>query len=111
MARRRYDEDFKKQIVKIYNQGNHSYRSLGDEYGVAAPTIRTWVLRYNNSNSFDVDDNRTEEEKELIELRKKVKQLEMENDILKQAALLLGKKQTLSFVIERNTVLVQCVNF
>jgi Transposase and inactivated derivatives len=92
MARRRYDEDFKKQIVKIYNQGNHSYRSLGDEYGVAAPTIRTWVLRYNNSKSFDVDDNRTEEEKELIELRKKVKQLEMENDILKQAALLLGKK-------------------
>lgn len=92
MARRRYDEDLKKQIVKIYNQGNHSYRSLGDEYGVAAPTIRTWVLRYNNSNSFDVDDNRTEEEKELIELRKKVKQLEMENDILKQAALLLGKK-------------------
>ena len=92
MARRRYDEDFKKQIVKIYNQGNHSYRSLGDEYGVAAPTIRTWVLRYNNSNSFDADDNRTEEEKELIELRKKVKQLEMENDILKQAALLLGKK-------------------
>ena len=92
MARRRYDEDFKKQIVKIYNQGNHSYRSLGDEYGVAAPTIRTWVLRYNNSNSFDVDDNRTEEEKELIELRKKVKQLEMENDILKQAAQKKKKK-------------------
>lgn len=92
MTRKRYDEDFKKQIVKIYNQGNHSYRSLADEYGVATPTIRTWVLRYNNSNSFDVEDNRTEEEKELIELRKKVKQLEMETDILKQAALLLGKK-------------------
>lgn len=71
MTRKRYDEDFKKQIVKIYNQGNHSYRSLAGEYGVAAPTIRTWVLRYNNSNSFDVEDNRTEEEKELIELRKK----------------------------------------
>ena len=49
MTRKRYDEDFKKQIVKIYNQGNHSYRSLADEYGVATPTIRTWVLRYNNS--------------------------------------------------------------
>jgi len=34
----------------------------------------------------------TEQEKELIELRKRNKQLEMENDILKQAALLLGKK-------------------
>lgn len=92
MTRKRYDEDFKKQIVKIYNQGNHTYRSLADEYGVSAPTINAWVKRYNNSDSFDIDDNRTEEEKELIELRKKVKQLEMENDILKQAALLLGKK-------------------
>lgn len=50
------------------------------------------MIRYNNSNSFDVEDNRTEEDSELIELRKKVKQLEMENDILKQAALLLAKK-------------------
>lgn len=92
MTRKHYDEDFKRQLVKIYNQGNHSYRSLADEYGVAAPTIRTWVMRYNNSQSFDIEENRTEEDRELIELRKKVKQLEMENDILKQAALLLGKK-------------------
>ena len=89
MTRKRYDEDFKKQLVKIYNQGNHSCRSLGNEY---APTIRTWVIRYNDSSSFKLDDNRTEKEKDLIELRKKVKQLEMENNILKQAALLLGKK-------------------
>jgi len=36
--------------------------------GVAAPTIRTWVIRYNKSTSFKVDDNRTKEEKELIRL-------------------------------------------
>ena len=52
MTWKRYDEDFKRQIVKIYNQGNHSYRSFGDEYGVTATSIRTWVLRYNSSNSF-----------------------------------------------------------
>ena len=92
MAKKRFDEDFKKQLVKIYNQGNHSYRSLSEEYGVSAPTIRIWVIRYNDSKSFNIDDNRTEEEKELIELRKRLKQLEMENDILKQAALLLGKR-------------------
>ena len=92
MTRKRYDEDLKKQLVKIYNQGNHSYRSLSSEYGVSAPTIRTWVIRYNDSKSFNLDDHRTEDEKELIELRKQLKQLEIENDILKQAALLLGKK-------------------
>lgn len=92
MSRKHYDENFKKQIVNIYNQGNHTYRSLSEEYGVAMSTMRQWVIRYNNSKSFNVDDNRTEEEKEIIELKKKLAQLEMENDILKQAALLLGKK-------------------
>lgn len=37
-------------------------------------------------------DNLTAEQKELAELRKRNKQLEMENDILKQAALILGRK-------------------
>ena len=87
-----YEENFKKQIVNIYNQGNHSLRDLGEEYDISISTINSWVRRYNNSGSFDINDNRTDDEKEVIELRKKVKQLEMENDILKQAALLLGKK-------------------
>ncbi len=49
--------------------------------------------KYNDSGgAFNIYDNRTEEEKELIELRKKIKQLELENDILKQASLILGRK-------------------
>ncbi len=91
MARKGYEEQFKKQIVSLYNNGK-SLADLNRDYGVAKSTISTWVKRYNNSMSFDINDNRTEEEKELIALRKKVKELEMENDILKQAALILGKK-------------------
>jgi transposase len=92
MSRKNYDENFKKQIANIYNQGNHTYRSLSEEYGIAISTIRQWVIRYNNTQSFDAESNRTDEEKRIMELEKRVKQLEMENDILKQAALLLGKK-------------------
>ena len=51
-----------------------------------------WVKKYNNSGSFKACDNRTEEEKELIRLKKENQQLRMENDILKQAALILGQK-------------------
>ena len=36
--------------------------------------------RLNNSGSLDINDNRTEEEKQLIELRKRIKQLAMENE-------------------------------
>ena len=92
MSRKQYEENFKKQVVNIYNQGNHTYRSLSDEYGIAPSTMRQWVIRYNNTLSFNVDDNRSTEEKSMIELEKRLKQLEMENDILKQAALLLAKR-------------------
>ena len=92
MAKKHYEENFKKQIVKIYNQGNLSYKELSEQYGIAASTIRQWVIRYNNTQSFNAEDNKTDEEKRTKELEKKVKQLEMENDILKQAALLLGKR-------------------
>ena len=88
---KRYEETFKKQIVALFN-GGKSLADLNREYGIAKSTIKTWIERLNNSGSLNIDDNRTEEEKELIILRKKVKQLEMENDILKQAALILGKK-------------------
>ena len=87
-----YEENFKKQIVNIYNQGNHTYRSLSKEYGVSTTAISNWVRRYNQAGSFNINDIRTNKEKELIRLRKENKQLLMENDILKQAALLLGKK-------------------
>ena len=89
---KRYEEEFKKQIVALYNNGK-SLADLNREYGIAKSTIKVWVERYNDSGSFNVNDNRSEEEKELIRLRKKVKQLEMENDILKQAALILGKNR------------------
>lgn len=29
-----YEEDFKKQIVEIFNQGNYAYRKLGEEYNI-----------------------------------------------------------------------------
>lgn len=86
-----YEEAFKKQIVALFNNGK-SLADINREYGIAKSTIKTWVERQNESGSFSINDVRTAEEKELIELRKKIKQLEMENDILKQAALILGKK-------------------
>ena len=88
---KRYEERFKEQIVNLFNNGK-SLADISREYGIAKSTVKTWTERLNNSGSFSVNDNRTEEEKELIELRKKVRWLEMENDILKQAALILGRR-------------------
>lgn len=88
---KRYEEEFKRQIVALFNNGK-SLADLNREYNIAKSTIKVWIERYNKTESFNVDDNRTVEEKELIKYRKRCKELEMENDILKQAALILGRK-------------------
>ncbi len=64
--------NLKKQIVALFNNGK-SLADINKEYGIAKSTIKSWVERYNTSGSFNINDNRTEEEKELIDLRKKGK--------------------------------------
>ena len=70
---RHYDEAFKRQIVQLYENGKP-------------------VQGIRNSGSTKAADNRTPEQNELIELRKRNRQLEMEVDVLKQAALIFARK-------------------
>ena len=88
---RNYTDEFKRQIVNLVKSGKSS-SSVAKEYGVAKSSVTKWVRDYNKSGSFRAKDNRTPEENELIELRKRVKELEMEADILKQAALIMARK-------------------
>ncbi|AGB40451.1 transposase [Halobacteroides halobius DSM 5150] len=88
---KRYNDEFKKKIVNLVNNGK-KISDIINEYGIARSTVHKWKKDFNNSGSFKAKDNRTDEEKELLKLRKEIKQLKMENDILKQAALILGQK-------------------
>ncbi len=88
---RNYTDEFKRQIVELAKNGNSS-SSIAKEYGIAKSNVTKWVRDFNNSGSFRAKDNRTPEENELIELRKRVKELEMKADILKQAALIMARK-------------------
>ena len=86
-----YTEEFKKQIVSLYQNGK-SATTLSEDYGIGKSTVAKWVKDFNNSGSFKAKDNRSDEENELIALKKRNKQLEMENNILKQAALIMAQK-------------------
>jgi transposase len=88
---KRYNDEFKKQIVGLVENGK-KVNEIVKEYNISRSTVNKWVKDYNTSGSFKAKDNRTEEEKELIKLRKENQQLKMENDILKQAALIMGRK-------------------
>ncbi len=89
--RRTFKESFKKQMVELHKSGKPR-KDILREYDLTPSTFDKWVKQYNHSGSFKEKDNLTPEEKELRELRKLNKELMMENDILKQAALIFGRK-------------------
>jgi len=90
-ARRKYGEDFKKQMVSLHKAGKTRAEILR-EYELSGSVFDRWVSRINATGSSHEKENRTPEQEELLRLRKENQRLLMENDILKQAALLFAKK-------------------
>lgn len=82
---------FSLQMVQLYQSGKPRMDIL-NEYELSPSAFDRWVRQFKTSGSFREQDNRTPEEQELIRLRKENQQLRMENDILKQAALSMGRK-------------------
>lgn len=86
---KRYDEDFKKMIVNLYHTTDHTYKSLESEYGVTGASIQKWVKELTPINP---SDENSLSPREISELKKKIAQIEQENEILKKAMAILAKK-------------------
>jgi transposase len=90
-ARRTFTPEYKAQMVKLYENGKPR-KDIISEYDLTPSALDKWVKQNQTSGSFKEKDNRTTEEAELIKLRKENQRLLMVNDILKQAALIIGRK-------------------
>ena len=89
--RRIFTDEFKQQMVQLYLSGKPKQEIIR-EYDLTASAFDTWINRSQTSGSFKERDNKSTEDLELIKLRKENQHLKMENDILKQAAPILGRK-------------------
>ena len=73
---KKYTQEFKQQLVDLYNTGNYSFPQLSSEYGVAKSTILGWVR---NLSPIQVSETETISMKEYKALQKKMRDLEIEN--------------------------------
>ncbi len=86
----RYPEELKRQIIDLCLSGK-SVTELANEYGLVEQTIYRWKKLY--APTIKVDENQTISMKEYNDLQKKMRELEMENEILKKATAIFAKKQ------------------
>ena len=89
--KRDFTDAFKHQMVQLYNSGKPR-SEITREYDLTSSALSNWIRRINATGSTKESDNRSPEVAELLKLRKENQKLKMENDILKQAALILAQK-------------------
>ena len=78
----RYDEDFKRTLVNLYQSGGKTQAALCQEYGIAPMTLNRWIKQY---STVETDDGEVLTAKQVRELQKRNAQLEEELLILKKA--------------------------
>ena len=83
-----YDEDFKKTIVNLYENGK-GISELSREYGVGKSTIDSWIKKY---KTITTSTGETTTNDEILKLQKKNREHEQEVEILKKAVAIFSKK-------------------
>jgi transposase len=92
--RRSYDKAYKIMAVELFLSGKTSIE-VGADLGIAPDLVRRWAreVKVSESNSFPGNgkQNLTDEQKQIFELKKALKDAEIERDILKKAVSIFSK--------------------
>ena len=82
---KKFPPEFKRDVVRVARRGDLSQAEVAADFDISVESVRRWVRQA------DIDDGVVEgqtssEQTELVQLRRKARPLEMENEILCRAA-------------------------
>ena len=80
-----YAPEFRRQMVELVRAGR-TPEELGREFEPSAQTIRNWVQQADVDEGRRSDGVRSDEREELRRLRREIRQLRVEREILAKAA-------------------------
>jgi transposase len=81
---RPYPPEFRREAVRLVSATGRSVREVAGELGVSSESLRIW-LKQDQLDRGEREDGLTTEERD--ELRKQVRELEQEREILKRAVI------------------------
>lgn len=88
---KKYANDFKVLVAELMKSGR-SVKEISDEYSLNDSMIRRWRREYEaKSGDFTKKKEISQEEKELKALRKELRDVTIERDILKKAVSIFSK--------------------
>jgi transposase len=88
---KKYENDFKIMIVELLESGR-KVKEISDEYSINGGIIRRWRREYEaKSGDFSKKREVSQQEQELKILKKELRNVKMERDILKKAVSIFSK--------------------
>lgn len=87
---KKFPSEFKRDVVTVARRGDLTVAEVAADFSVSAESVRRWMRQA------DVDDGvrgglTSSEQSEIVQLRRDKRRLEMENEILRRAAVYFAK--------------------
>jgi transposase-like protein len=91
--RRAFTDEYKAEVVELIRRSGKSIGAIAKELDLTETAVRAWVRQVEvDSGRGPVGALTTAEREELAQLRRRVKTLEMEREILKKATAFFAKE-------------------
>ena len=87
--------EFRLRAVELARQGDAPIGKIARDLGISESCLRNWMAQADADEGGSQVKLTSAEKKELAELRRKNRQLEMENEILKRAAAYFARESVL----------------
>ena len=87
--------EFRRRAVELARQDAAPIARIAKDLGISESCLRNWLAQADADENSSPLKATSAEKKEIAELRRKNRQLEMENDILKRAAAYFARESVL----------------
>ena len=87
--------EFRHRAIELAREGAKPIARIAKDLGISESCLRNWMAQADADENGSTLKPTSAEKKEIAELRRKNRQLEMENDILKRAAAYFARESVL----------------
>lgn len=92
--RRTFTDEYRAEVIRLVETSGKGIGQIASDLDLTETTVRAWVKASKETSVSKIENQQQDFEAENRELRKRIKVLEMEREILKKAAAFFAKENS-----------------
>lgn len=87
---KRFPKEFKDDVVRVARSGKLTYEEVAHHFNISLSSLKRWIAQADVDDGLK-DGQTSADQEEVVRLRRDVRRLTMENEILRRAAAYFAK--------------------